>query len=431
MSDFDSLIKKVNEIIDLVKADPATKLPGVLINKAAPAPAPAPAPVQKPMTVAGAPKPPTPPGMKAPGMKKDAMGSFGGGAMNMNMDKAVQQPQGKPGHSTIGTIVRTAMHMKQHGFPKDAKQHMGLAVQEQRNEAHRTMQEPKPNLPKSEGRDPAHLAKWMQKAVGCMKMCKNDMERQRITDGVVANERRKDSEAAQRQEHEDQVSEHQKAANAYKEDKIDQDKGREVVNPANKSLIPQVVNKAEPLMKPYKSDAQRKWAHTEAGTKALGGKAAVHHWDEETKGKKLPEHVAKASESKHDRCVEHVKENSPEVKNPHAVCVAEGVKPAKWGKGEEMDKALGGTGAPSTPTPRPDAGFGAVVVKDQKGVHPEIPMGEAHQVLRVNPKGVSPAGAATRAAQVPELKNQYTQKAHAMHTKILSTLKGMKKPNLP
>lgn len=39
-------------------------------------------------------------------------------------------------------------------------------------------------------------------------------------------------------------------------------------------------------------------------------------------------------ETKHDRCVEHVKENSPEVKNPHAVCVAEGVKPEKWKKNE-------------------------------------------------------------------------------------------------
>lgn len=39
-------------------------------------------------------------------------------------------------------------------------------------------------------------------------------------------------------------------------------------------------------------------------------------------------------ESKHDRCVEHVKENSPEVKNPHAVCVAEGVKPEAWKKSE-------------------------------------------------------------------------------------------------
>ena len=37
------------------------------------------------------------------------------------------------------------------------------------------------------------------------------------------------------------------------------------------------------------------------------------------------------AESKHDRCVKDVERNSPEVKNAHAVCVAEGVKPAKWG----------------------------------------------------------------------------------------------------
>lgn len=41
-------------------------------------------------------------------------------------------------------------------------------------------------------------------------------------------------------------------------------------------------------------------------------------------------------ESKHDRCVRHVKENSPGVDNPHAVCVAEGVRPAAWGKSEEL-----------------------------------------------------------------------------------------------
>lgn len=50
--------------------------------------------------------------------------------------------------------------------------------------------------------------------------------------------------------------------------------------------------------------------------------------------------LAKAEKSKHDRCVEHVKENSPEVKNPHAVCVAEGVKPAKWSKSEAIDAQL-------------------------------------------------------------------------------------------
>lgn len=42
---------------------------------------------------------------------------------------------------------------------------------------------------------------------------------------------------------------------------------------------------------PYKSARQRSWAHTPAGTKALGGAEKVKEWDEATKGKKLPEHV--------------------------------------------------------------------------------------------------------------------------------------------
>jgi hypothetical protein len=44
---------------------------------------------------------------------------------------------------------------------------------------------------------------------------------------------------------------------------------------------------------PYKSDQQRKWAHTATGKKALGGEAAVHEWDEATKGKKLPKYAKK------------------------------------------------------------------------------------------------------------------------------------------
>lgn len=48
------------------------------------------------------------------------------------------------------------------------------------------------------------------------------------------------------------------------------------------------------LMKPYASDAQRKWAHTKTGTKALGGKKEVKEWDKKSKGKKLPEKIAKA-----------------------------------------------------------------------------------------------------------------------------------------
>lgn len=40
------------------------------------------------------------------------------------------------------------------------------------------------------------------------------------------------------------------------------------------------------------------------------------------------------AETKHDRCVKDVEANSPGVKNAHAVCVAEGVKPEKWSKSE-------------------------------------------------------------------------------------------------
>lgn len=48
---------------------------------------------------------------------------------------------------------------------------------------------------------------------------------------------------------------------------------------------------------PYESDAQRRWAHTKAGMKALGGKAKVAEWDAASKGKKLPERI----KSKHAR----------------------------------------------------------------------------------------------------------------------------------
>jgi hypothetical protein len=42
---------------------------------------------------------------------------------------------------------------------------------------------------------------------------------------------------------------------------------------------------------PYKSVAQRGWAHTAAGTKALGGKAKVAEWDAASKGRKLPKKI--------------------------------------------------------------------------------------------------------------------------------------------
>lgn len=49
---------------------------------------------------------------------------------------------------------------------------------------------------------------------------------------------------------------------------------------------------------PYKSEAQRKWAHTKEGTRALGGKKAVEEWDKATSGRKLPKYVPKKKRSK-------------------------------------------------------------------------------------------------------------------------------------
>ena len=44
---------------------------------------------------------------------------------------------------------------------------------------------------------------------------------------------------------------------------------------------------------PFKSQAQRKWAYTPAGTKALGGKKAVAEWEKATGNKKLPKVASK------------------------------------------------------------------------------------------------------------------------------------------
>ena len=44
---------------------------------------------------------------------------------------------------------------------------------------------------------------------------------------------------------------------------------------------------------PFKSEAQRKWAYTKEGTKALGGKSKVAEWEKATGNKKLPQYVKK------------------------------------------------------------------------------------------------------------------------------------------
>lgn len=52
---------------------------------------------------------------------------------------------------------------------------------------------------------------------------------------------------------------------------------------------------------PYRSDSQRRWAHTDAGEKALGGTSKVAEWDKASKGKKLPERVKKQPEKRRRR----------------------------------------------------------------------------------------------------------------------------------
>ncbi len=44
---------------------------------------------------------------------------------------------------------------------------------------------------------------------------------------------------------------------------------------------------------PYKSQAQRRWAHATAGKRGGMTKKQVEEWDKETKGKKLPERVSR------------------------------------------------------------------------------------------------------------------------------------------
>lgn len=56
------------------------------------------------------------------------------------------------------------------------------------------------------------------------------------------------------------------------------------------------MDKAEPLLKPWSSQAQAAWGHSPEGKEALGGESAVKEWDRATKGKHLPKHVVKTEE---------------------------------------------------------------------------------------------------------------------------------------
>ncbi len=57
---------------------------------------------------------------------------------------------------------------------------------------------------------------------------------------------------------------------------------------------------------PYSSDAQRRWAHTATGEKALGGPSKVAEWDQATKGKKLPEKVGLGKARKKQKSMQNL-----------------------------------------------------------------------------------------------------------------------------
>jgi hypothetical protein len=59
---------------------------------------------------------------------------------------------------------------------------------------------------------------------------------------------------------------------------------------------------------PYKSDAQRRWAHTDNGTKALGGPSVVAEWDSASKGKKLPKKAKPSNKERVNRAQQFMKE---------------------------------------------------------------------------------------------------------------------------
>ena len=110
--------------------------------------------------------------------------------------------------------------------------------------------------------------------------------------------------------------------------------------------------KSEELRKPWASDAQRKWGHTESGKEALGEKT-IKEFDDKSKGKDLP---AKASKSQALKCYNDMKsdtkKNDPEVSGTVVTSNASGelgnknkqdeseLNPAKDNKKEPMLKPI-------------------------------------------------------------------------------------------
>lgn len=57
---------------------------------------------------------------------------------------------------------------------------------------------------------------------------------------------------------------------------------------------------------PYKSEAQREWAHTPEGEEALGGPKKVEEWDQASAGLRLPARKEKEQAETRRRFKEYV-----------------------------------------------------------------------------------------------------------------------------
>lgn len=103
---------------------------------------------------------------------------------------------------------------------------------------------------------------------------------------------------------------------------------------AQEKLIPKQKDLGHPKAPEHKGDFNH--SNIPAAKKDLGH-PKISSFDQKPLGKfmdhKNKKRLEKAEgESKHDRCARKVKEKSPDVKDPHAVCVAAGVRPEKWKK---------------------------------------------------------------------------------------------------
>jgi hypothetical protein len=129
------------------------------------------------------------------------------------------------------------------------------------------------------------------------------------------------------------------------------------------------VGKSEVLNKPYASDAQRGKFHAMEARGEISPKV-VKEFDQASKGKKLP---------------------------------------------EKIKKALGGTGmgAPSTPTSKPNAGFGAVIAKDDKAHPPGSPEERSHAV-------------AEGMVSLPKAAHEMNAKGHEASDRFFNHLRSLK-----